>query len=212
MSTITKQWLRQKIAEMEAARDEIPFGLDEDDSNTLEALRIALASLEATPVAWRNKDSGHCGTLYIQGKSPIDCGYEPLYMAPPAPVSMPDESSVELLATDLMKRIDKITGERHSVATLSSLRVSILNACRAAMLQGVEPVSNRDELPDDWVACSERMPDEGSKVIVFRPHAEESNDPPVKTATYKGGREYYHGFDCYCEPTHWMPLPASPLK
>uniref|UniRef100_UPI00157AC665 DUF551 domain-containing protein n=1 Tax=Enterobacter asburiae TaxID=61645 RepID=UPI00157AC665 len=63
---------------------------------------------------------------------------------------------------------------------------------------------NSPVIPDGWVACSERMPDEGSKVIVFRPRAEESNDPPVKTATYKGGREYYHGFDCYCEPTHWM--------
>ncbi|MBJ8938542.1 hypothetical protein [Citrobacter koseri] len=59
-----------------------------------------------------------------------------LYTAPPAPVSVPDESAVELLATDLMKRIDKITGERHSVATLSSLRVSIVEACRAAMLNG----------------------------------------------------------------------------
>ncbi|WP_217438866.1 DUF551 domain-containing protein [Enterobacter asburiae] len=48
--------------------------------------------------------------------------------------------------------------------------------------------------------------------MVFRPRAEESNDPPVKTATYKGGREYYHGFDCYCEPTHWMPLPAAPQQ
>lgn len=51
MSNIDKQWLQQKIADMEATRDEIPFGLDEDDSNTLAALRIALASLEAEPVA-----------------------------------------------------------------------------------------------------------------------------------------------------------------
>ncbi|MEH3577755.1 hypothetical protein POW01_01735 [Enterobacter cloacae] len=65
----------------------------------------------------------------------------------PAPVSVPDESAVELLATDLMKRIDKITGERHSVATLSSLRVSIVEACRAAMLQGAEPVTTDYKLP-----------------------------------------------------------------
>lgn len=56
------------------------------------------------------------------------------------PVALPDESAVELLATDLMKRIDKITGERHSVATLSSLRISIVEACRAAMLKA-EPVT-----------------------------------------------------------------------
>ncbi|MDE7906992.1 DUF551 domain-containing protein, partial [Enterobacter cloacae] len=55
MSTITKEWLQQTIADMEAARDEIPFGLDEDDSNTLAALRIALASLEAEPVAWAHR-------------------------------------------------------------------------------------------------------------------------------------------------------------
>ena len=71
---------------------------------------------------------------------------------------------------------------------------------------------NSPLVPDGWVACSERMPEEGSKVIVFRPRASESNDPTVKTATYKGGREYYHGFDCYCEPTHWMPLPAAPQQ
>ncbi|MGX5100340.1 hypothetical protein [Enterobacter cloacae] len=50
MSTITKEWLQQKIADMEATRDEIPFGLDEDESNTLAALRIALASSKAEPV------------------------------------------------------------------------------------------------------------------------------------------------------------------
>lgn len=50
MSTITKQWLQQKISDMEATRDEIPFGLGEDDSNMLAALRIALASLEAEAV------------------------------------------------------------------------------------------------------------------------------------------------------------------
>lgn len=47
MSTITKEWLQQKIADMEAIRDDIPFGLGEDGTNTLAALRIALASLEA---------------------------------------------------------------------------------------------------------------------------------------------------------------------
>ncbi|HCM9145658.1 hypothetical protein [Enterobacter roggenkampii] len=50
MSTITKEWLQQKIADMEAIRDDIPFGLGEDGANTLAALRIALASLEADPV------------------------------------------------------------------------------------------------------------------------------------------------------------------
>lgn len=68
MSNIDKQWLQQKIAEMEATRDEIPFGLDEDDSNTLAALRIALASLEAEIHSYTFEDDPR-----------------PLYTAPPAP-------------------------------------------------------------------------------------------------------------------------------
>ncbi|HGH4679970.1 TPA: DUF551 domain-containing protein [Enterobacter roggenkampii] len=83
---------------------------------------------------------------------------------------------------------------------------------QAGKKAGLAEAGNSPVIPDGWVACSERMPEEGSKVIVFRPRASESNDPPVKTATYKGGREYYHGFDCYCEPTHWMPMPAAPLQ
>lgn len=46
MSTITKEWLQQKIAEIEATRDDIPFGLDEDGNNTLAALKLALAGME----------------------------------------------------------------------------------------------------------------------------------------------------------------------
>lgn len=61
-----------------------------------------------------------------------------LYTAPQLPQPAVDQKAVESLATDLMKRIDKITGERHSVATLSSLRVSIVEACRAAMLPNAQ--------------------------------------------------------------------------
>ncbi|MEP8702411.1 hypothetical protein [Enterobacter roggenkampii] len=122
MSTITKQWLQQKIAEMEAARDEIPFGLDEDDSNTLDAMRIALASLEAEPVGYVDAEyaellkSGHiesCSAYAEPGEGCIT-----LYTAHPAPVSVPDEM-------DLMtSHLDGVT-ETYADGW---------NACRAAML------------------------------------------------------------------------------
>ena len=47
MNTLTKEWLQNTITSIESARDEIPFGLDEDQNNMLTALKIALASLEA---------------------------------------------------------------------------------------------------------------------------------------------------------------------
>ena len=50
--TLTKSWLQKQITDLEVTRDEIPFGLDEDGNNTLVALKLALAWMEAKPVAW----------------------------------------------------------------------------------------------------------------------------------------------------------------
>lgn len=124
---------------------------------------------------------------------------EPAYTAPPAQVSAPDESAVELLATDLMKRIDKITGERHSVATLSSLRVSIVEACRAAMLKQQssidvskdavsgadfkQPASNPTVIPDGWVMVPVE-PTEDMIVNGFESEPDESFSDEKKWATY----------------------------
>ncbi|EFL9551820.1 hypothetical protein HZ25_003795 [Escherichia coli] len=137
MSTITKEWLQQKISDMEAARDEIPFGLDEDDSNTLAALRIALASLEAEPVAWllsgggaKNNVSFDSGNAYAAQLREVT----PLYTAPPAPVSVP-------AAMEMDDDFDSAFEHGKAVGW---------NAYRAAMLQA-EPVSNSDELPLDYL-------------------------------------------------------------
>ncbi|HAS1025864.1 TPA: DUF551 domain-containing protein [Enterobacter cloacae] len=83
---------------------------------------------------------------------------------------------------------------------------------RAAMLQGAEHVSNRDELPDGWVACSERMPEEGDDMIVF------TDDIVMSGVSYSKKKGFYLqalGYDDD-EPvdnvTHWMPLPAAPQQ
>ncbi|EDR1879818.1 hypothetical protein GQ754_001758 [Salmonella enterica] len=36
MTTITKEWLQQTIAEFENTRDDIPFGLSDDDAKILD--------------------------------------------------------------------------------------------------------------------------------------------------------------------------------
>ncbi|MDJ3699542.1 DUF550 domain-containing protein, partial [Salmonella enterica] len=62
MTTITKEWLQQTIAEFENTRDDIPFGLSDDDAKILIVLKQTLASLTAEPVAWKYRlvdiDSG----------------------------------------------------------------------------------------------------------------------------------------------------------
>ncbi|HAS1412915.1 TPA: hypothetical protein I4D28_05385 [Enterobacter hormaechei] len=156
MITLTKEWLLKTIAELEEERDAVPGVVNEDAAMALAAMKLALASLEAKDkipelrqVIYHFRDWNE-GFPVERFKADYVISWMLVNYPPaqPAPVSVPDERAVELLATDLMKRIDKITGERHSVVTLSSLRVSIVEACRAAMLQGAEPVTTANKLRD----------------------------------------------------------------
>ncbi|HCB5680685.1 TPA: hypothetical protein M1G92_000830 [Salmonella enterica subsp. enterica serovar Wien] len=98
MTTITKEWLQQTIAEFENTRDDIPFGLSDDDAKILIVLKRALASLDAEPVRYLNKFSGTCVTLEQQSNAADDVAvYMPLYTAPPVPVQV----DIEMLASAL---------------------------------------------------------------------------------------------------------------
>lgn len=96
MSTITREWLHQTIAEYEANRDELPFGLDTNSAIELQAFKLALASLEAEAVAWRC-DSGSIANRRVVTVSKVVADswgekgmkVSPLYATPPATVSVP---------------------------------------------------------------------------------------------------------------------------
>ncbi|EEJ7565614.1 DUF550 domain-containing protein [Salmonella enterica subsp. salamae] len=89
MTTITKEWLQQTIAEFENTRDDIPFGLSDDDAKILIVLKRALASLDAEPVAWTSEGAlaeVYCGETGVIGPKYI-VGDIPLYRhAQPVPV------------------------------------------------------------------------------------------------------------------------------
>lgn len=91
MSTITKEWLQQTIAEYEANRDELPFGLDTNSAIELQAFKLALASLEAEPVYFVEIEDGQdTNAGRIEGKNRPDLSLLPdginhLYASPPAP-------------------------------------------------------------------------------------------------------------------------------
>ena len=102
-----------------------------------EMARIALASLEAGPVAWllsgggaKNNVSFDSGNAYADPLREVT----PLYTAPPAPVSVP-------AAMEIDDDFDSAFEHGKAVGW---------NAYRAAMLQA-EPVSNSDELPLDYL-------------------------------------------------------------
>ncbi|HFT3108117.1 TPA: DUF550 domain-containing protein [Salmonella enterica subsp. enterica serovar Paratyphi B] len=85
MTIITREWLQQTIAEFENTRDDIPFGLDDDDAKILKVLKQALASFEAEPVGefYHEKQDGWY--QISEGDKVPDNRRIPLYTTPPVP-------------------------------------------------------------------------------------------------------------------------------
>ncbi|HHR0801761.1 TPA: DUF551 domain-containing protein [Enterobacter roggenkampii] len=200
MSTITKEWLQKAISQHESMRDEIPFGLDEDDSNTLAAMKLALASLEAGPVGYIDVEytdlikSAHIESCSVYSE-PGE-GFIALYTAPPAPVSVP-------AAMEMDDDFDSAFEHGKAVGW---------NAYRAAMLQGAEPVQG-------WITCSDRMPTKNDRVLIFINFNSDTVPPSIHDAqftgsTFRRGNATVNVFpleDGY-GVTHWMPLPAAPQQ
>ncbi|ELD69649.1 DUF551 domain-containing protein [Escherichia coli] len=129
MITITKERIELFI------KNPLENGLTRGEQ--MELARIALASLEAEPVAWllsgggaKNNVSFDSGNAYADPLREVT----PLYTAPPAPVSVP-------AAMEIDDDFDSAFEHGKAVGW---------NAYRAAMLQA-EPVSNSDELPLDYL-------------------------------------------------------------
>ncbi|HFS7361799.1 TPA: DUF551 domain-containing protein, partial [Enterobacter roggenkampii] len=125
MSTITKE----RVAEF--IKNPLNNGLTRGEQ--MELARIALASHEAEPVAWllsgggaKNNVSFDSGNAYADPLREVT----PLYTAPPAPVSVPDEviSAIENLKRTL------VNCNRYNYCSDAVKRLE--GACRAAMLQG----------------------------------------------------------------------------
>ncbi|EPP5039651.1 DUF551 domain-containing protein [Enterobacter hormaechei] len=206
MSTLTKEWLHQTIADLEEERDAVPGVVNEDAANALAAMKLALASLEAEAVVFRSKlkppsSIGSEHWDYTDHRQPDafeleNCVIERLYTAPPAPVSVPDA-------------MDGQGGVCCEVSYADGW-----NSCLAAMLQGAEPVSNRDELPDGWVACSERMPEDEQEVITHNifgyRHVSFFDEHSGNFFNRLDGSSV----DCveHVLVSHWMPLPAAPQQ
>lgn len=150
MTTITRFTKEQLIAK---AQEQIEFirrtqvtGAGREHVDMCGALfEIALASLTADPVAWTEKceiTNMQATGLYLRGFPNNSQGRDiALYTAPPASVSVPDA----LPENDDEEGNDIDYMEPSEVYALG--RAAGWNACRAAMLQGSQPLSNRDELP-----------------------------------------------------------------
>ncbi|HHZ7671367.1 TPA: DUF551 domain-containing protein [Escherichia coli] len=129
MTTFTDKELIKEIKERIGS-------LDVRDNIERRAYEIALASLEAEPVAWLHSDNGLGIPAITRSKNVADSwlskGWyvQPLYIAKPVPVVPDARPSLN----------NGIVGFDEG-----------WNACRATMLHGAEPASNHEELPLDYL-------------------------------------------------------------
>ncbi|MFV7429574.1 DUF551 domain-containing protein [Enterobacter hormaechei] len=168
MITLTKEWLLTTIAELEEERDAVPGVVNVDAAMALAAMKLARASLEAEIHSYTFEDDPR--PLYTAPPAPevYNIGYATMRhiftpagitdvsdmqavfdqietvlagMWQPAPVSVPDA----LPENDDEEGNDIDYMEPSEVYIFG--RTAGWNACRAAMLQGAEPVTTAYKLP-----------------------------------------------------------------
>ncbi|EOW9564130.1 DUF551 domain-containing protein [Enterobacter hormaechei] len=197
MSTITRELAKlfRKITNSEIdAEGNAHVVLSPADSLLINNARIALASLEAEPVAWllsgggaKNNVSFDSGNAYADPLREVT----PLYTAPPAPVSVP-------AAMEMDDDFDSAFEHGKAVGW---------NAYRAAMLQsfGNSEQLNSPVIPDGWVACSQRLPETDGNYWGW--WSESKRQGPVWFIKSELQAQFQSS-----EITHWMPLPAAPQQ
>ncbi|MHC8818420.1 DUF551 domain-containing protein [Escherichia coli] len=184
--------------------------LDVRDNIERRAYEIALASLEAEPVAWLHSDNGLGIPAITRSKNVADSwlskGWyvQPLYIAKPVPVVPDARPSLN----------NGIVGFDEG-----------WNACRATMLHGAKPVSqtykfnklsgNSPVTPGGWISCSERMPEDTKMLLAFSQGQIVAAywNWVMSPIDYKKYRAFtYLSGNILDDVTHWMPLPEPPQQ
>ncbi|HHL9190488.1 TPA: dATP/dGTP pyrophosphohydrolase domain-containing protein [Escherichia coli] len=210
MSTITREWLQQAINDYESVRDEIPFGLDDYQGNILDALRIALASLEREQIRhehakWSDSTFGCVGPI-----GPLKHLSKEALEAAAEPDDLSEWADMQFLLWDAQRRAG-ISDAEITAAMEDKLKINMERQWPEPKdgeprLHIKEP-GNSPVTPDGWVPVSERMPDKLIPVMVMY------EDGEMWSAMWNGNR-WDDGTE-YPDPhsvTHWREMPAAPQQ
>ncbi|ENY4508744.1 DUF551 domain-containing protein [Salmonella enterica] len=213
MTTITKERIELFV------KSPLENGLTRGEQ--MELARIALASLEAKPVAWE------CGENIILFNPDIVEAYakrveispKPLYAAPPAPVVpdgyalVPVEPTDEMIAAAMNCEDVLFNSDESFCVQFGNIYEAMLAAAPKPQNapQNI-PAGKSTVTPDGWISCSERMPDndESKPIAIF---TGKCLGQGMFVATYDddGFFDYWEGMEII-GVTHWMPLPAPPQQ
>ncbi|GAB0570518.1 DUF550 domain-containing protein [Escherichia coli] len=217
MSTFTKEWLQNTITSIESARDEMPFGLDNDQAHMLTAFKIALASLEREQIRhehakWSDSTFGCVGPI-----GPLKHLSKEALEAAAEPDDLSEWADMQFLLWDAQSRAG-ISDAEITAAMENKLKINMER-------QWPEPKDGEPRLhikergnspvtPGGWISCSDRMPEDTKMLLAFSQGEIVAAywNWVVNPIDYKKYRAFtYLSGNILDDVTHWMPLPEPPL-